>query len=110
MATFDLSHERHWCCPNCNYTRVTFKSGPQAVIHTCRGLNGLIAPLVEDGVRAKVTAREREDYIGENIVQTDGVGRPIMSIVTEREDGQDCRVLAPIAAVQGGINHGISHR
>jgi hypothetical protein len=101
VATFDLSVERHWGCPNCDYTRVTYKSGPQAVIHRCRGLRGLIAPLVEDGVRAKVYARERDDYVGENVVQVDGEGRPIMSIVTERADGQDCRVLAPLAAVSG---------
>jgi hypothetical protein len=100
---FDLSVERHWGCPNCDYTRVTFKSGAQAVIHRCRGLAGLIAPLVEDGVRAKVTAREREDYVGSDLVQVNGDNRPIMSIVTEREDGQDCRILAPVATATGGI-------
>jgi len=97
---FDLSMERHWGCPNCDYTRVTFKPGKQAVIHTCRGL-GLIAPLVEDGVKAKVIAVEREDYVGRDVVQTDGEGRPIMAIVTVREDGTDCRVLAPIATASG---------
>lgn len=98
---FDLSVERRWGCPNCAYTRVTFKSGSQAVIHTCRGLNGLIAPLVEDGVNARVTAVEREDYIAGATVQVDGENRPIMAIVTEREDGRDCRVLAPIATASG---------
>lgn len=101
MATFDLSRERHWGCPNCDYTRVTFKAGRQAVVHTCRGLSGLIAPLVEDGVKCHVEARVREDYVGENLVQSDDRGRPIMSIVTVREDGQDCRVLAPLATARG---------
>lgn len=98
---FDLSTERHWGCPNCDYTRVTFKAGRQAVIHTCRGLGGLIAPLIEDGVRCQVVAYEREDYIGRENVQLNSEGRPIMSIVTIREDGQDCRVLAPIATASG---------
>lgn len=101
MATFDLSQERHWGCPNCDYTRVTFKAGRQAVVHRCKGLSGLIAPLVEDGIKCKIEAREREDYIGENLVQVNGEGRPIMSIVTTREDGQDCRVLAPLASARG---------
>lgn len=104
LATFDLSVERRWGCPNCDYTRVTHKSGRQAVVHRCRGLSGLIAPLVEDGVRAKVTAVERQDYIGENTVQVSDAGRPIMAIVTEREDGQDCRVLAPLAEIRGGAS------
>jgi len=47
-----------------------------------------------------VEAREREDYVNGEVVQTvdvDGKARPIMSIVTTRDDGQDCTVLAPQA-------------
>lgn len=104
MGIFDLSQERHWSCPNCNYTRVTYKSGRQAVVHTCRGLRGLIAPLVEDGIKVKVTARERDDYLDGAVAQVDGEGRPVMAIVTTRDDGEDCRVLAPLATLRGGAS------
>jgi hypothetical protein len=87
---------RAWSCPNCDMTDVT----PAHVgnrFHTCPGLKGLTAPLVPAGTKAKVEARDREDYVGRDMVQTDGDGRPVMSIVTEREDGQDVAVLAPCA-------------
>lgn len=66
-------------------------------MHACRGLLGLTAPMVPDGVRCKVEAREREDYVGNEIPQYDGEGKAIMSVVTTRDDGQDCAVLAPTA-------------
>ena len=56
--------------------------------------------MVERGTRAKVEAVEREDYVGREQVQLGVVaGRvtPIMSIVTTRDDGQDCAVYAPVA-------------
>lgn len=53
--------------------------------------------MVPDGVRCKVAAREREDYIGRELVQTDGDGRPVMSVVTTRDEGEDCVVYAPCA-------------
>ncbi len=56
--------------------------------------------MVSAGTRAKVTANEREDYIGTEQVQTDAEGRPVMSIVTEREDGQDVVVFAPTASAR----------
>jgi hypothetical protein len=96
VGVFDLDQERHWVCPNCEHTRVTRGIGRQVVIHTCRGLRGLIAPLVQNGVKCKIVARVREDYVGREHVQVDGEGRPIMSVVTIRDDGQDCRVLAPV--------------
>jgi hypothetical protein len=98
-----LDVERGWECPNCDYTRVTRGTGPQAVIHTCSGLRGLIAPLVPAGTRCSVQARVREDYVGRDRAQLDDTGRPIMSIVTIRDDGQDCRVLAPLISAQGGL-------
>lgn len=56
--------------------------------------------MLPEGVEAKVTAHEREDYIGNEKVQLDGNGRPIMSITTEREDGQDVVVFAPTASAK----------
>jgi hypothetical protein len=57
--------------------------------------------MVPAGTACKVEAREREDYIGAEMVQTDGEGRPVMSVVTTRETGTDCAVLAPCAVMRG---------
>ena len=92
-----LTREQHWVCPNCTLAEVTREARPHTKFHHCRGLRGLAAPMVPAGVRCKVTAHVREDYVGKEIVQTDGDGKPVMSIVTTRDDGQDCAVLAPLA-------------
>lgn len=92
-----LLPEQRWECPNCNHTDVTREARPHTRFHACRGLRGLTAPMVSAGTRCKVEAREREDYVGKELVQTDGEGRPVMSVVTTRDDGQDCAVLAPCA-------------
>lgn len=90
-----------WGCPNCDQTEVTRQAEPHTRFHACRGLKGLTAPMVVAGTRAKVEAVEREDYIGGDDVQVDGDGRPIMAVVTTRDDGQDCTVLAPTARWEG---------
>lgn len=72
---------------------------PGVVFHACRGLRGLNAPMVVAGTRCKIEAREREDYIGSACPQVDAEGRPVMSIVTTRDEGQDAAVLAPSARV-----------
>jgi len=56
-----------------------------------------MAPLVPEGTACKVEAVERGDYVGKELVQTDGRGRPVMAVVTTRDDGQDCTVFAPTA-------------
>jgi hypothetical protein len=91
-----LSVERRWVCPNCTFTDVTHEPEVHSRFHNCRGLKGLSAPMIPEGTTAKVEAREREDYVGDQQVQTDGEGRPVMSIVTTRADGQDTAVLAPV--------------
>jgi hypothetical protein len=53
--------------------------------------------MVPDGLRCKVEAVQREDYVGREIVQTDGEGRVVMAVVTTRDDGNDVAVLAPCA-------------
>jgi hypothetical protein len=60
--------------------------------------------MVPEGTKCKVEAKEREDYIGNDMVQLDGEGRPVMSLVTTREDGQDCTVYAPTATMRGGAS------
>jgi hypothetical protein len=89
--------ERRWECPNCDATRVTREQRPHTPFHPCRGLRGLTAPFVAAGTRCKVESVERGDWVGREQVQVDGEGRPVMAVVTTRDDGQDCAVLAPVA-------------
>jgi hypothetical protein len=94
-----LGTERRWACPNCNLTDVTNDPRVHTRFHSCRGLKGLTAPMVPAGTKCKVEAVERGDYVGKEDVQYDGDGKPIMSVVTTRDEGQDCAVLAPTAQV-----------
>lgn len=87
--------ERSWECPNCESAART--GDGKTPMHPCRGLAGLMTPLVPKGTDCKVEAVDRGDYVGQELVQTDGNGRPVMSVVTTRNDGQDCTVYAPTA-------------
>lgn len=93
----------YWECPNCDVKSVTSESRPHTQFHGCAGLNGITAPLVTEGTKCKVEAKEREDYIGDQTVQRDDNNRPIMSVVTTREEGQDCAVMAPCAGIRGEV-------
>lgn len=97
-----LTPQQRWECPNCTTTDVTREARPHTRFHPCTGLRGLTAPMVPAGTRCKVEAREREDYVGRDLVTCDGEGRPVMSVVTTRDDGQDCAVFAPCATVGAG--------
>lgn len=90
-----LNDEQRWCCPNCTTTAVT--RGQPNRFHDCTGLKGLSAPMVLDGIDCKVEANDREDYVGQDLVQTDGEGRPVMNVTITRDEGQDCVVYAPTA-------------
>ena len=57
-------------------------------------------PLMPVGVKAKIEAHDRDDYVGTDLVQVDGNGRPIMSITVTRDDGMDCMVFAPTARLR----------
>lgn len=92
--------EHRWTCPNCVQTDVSYEVQPHTRFHACAGLRGLTAPFVEEGTRCKVEAMEREDYVGDEIVQTNADGRPKMSVITTRDDGFDCAVLAPTATAR----------
>lgn len=95
-----LRPEHRWECPNCDLQEVTYDQQPHTRFHRCPGLlGGMTAPMVPAGTKAKVTAHEREDYIGDELVQLHN-GRPVMSVITEREDGQDCAVFAPTARMR----------
>lgn len=98
--TATLSSVTQWECPNCHQTDVTRETRPHVRFHVCPALRGLTAPMVKVGTRAKVEVREREDYVNGEKVQRDANGRPIMSIVTTRNDGQDVVVFAPTATAK----------
>lgn len=89
--------ERHWVCPTCPATHVTRQAGPHTPFHPCAGMRGLSVPYVAEGVRAGRVAVERGDYIGADAVQLDDDGRPVMAVLTVRDEGQDCTVYAPCA-------------
>lgn len=93
-----LDAEQHWVCPNCPATARTV--GADNRFHPCAGLAGLLAPMVLEGVRCRVRAVVREDYVGGEDVRYDGEGRPVAAVVTTREDGEDCVVYAPTAHVR----------
>jgi hypothetical protein len=95
---------RLYSCPNCPKTLAT--TNPKQPYHPCRGLRGLLAPFVPAGIRAKVETVERGDWVGRELVQVDGNGRPVMAIQTTRDDGIDCTVLAPCAFATRDEAHG----
>jgi hypothetical protein len=100
-----LKPERRLECPNCELKLVVKGSdGLQPVQHPCKGLKGLMAPMVPAGTRCKVEAVEREDYVGDEVVTYDGENRPIMRVETTRDDGNDVAVFAPLARSDGGVN------
>lgn len=90
-----IDAEQHWVCPNCPATAVT--TGQPNRFHHCPGLRGLLAPLVLEGVRCKVVAEERQDYVGREDVRYDADGRAVMAVRTVRDDGEDLAVFAPTA-------------
>lgn len=102
MVTYLERPEIRWVCPNCPAEGLTRRSEPHSYFHSCPGLAGLTAPMIPAGTKAKVQAHVREDYIGGEDVQYDADGRPVMSVVTTRDDGSDVAVFAPTAHMGGG--------
>lgn len=94
-ALLDVAHQ--WRCPECSREHVTRETLPHTPMHQCPRLRGAWAPFVPAGTKAKLTVNTWEDYVGGELVQTDGEGRPIMSITTTRDEGQDCHIFAPTA-------------
>lgn len=88
--------EQHWVCPNCVQTATT--RGKPNRFHRCRGLAGLLAPMVPDGADCAVEAVLREDYERRELVTRDGDGRPVSAVVVRRGDGSnDVVASAPTA-------------
>lgn len=88
-----------WECPGgrCTTKARTTAPGASAPPHQCRGMAGLVVPMVREGTRAEARPVERGDYIGNEVVQTDADGRPVMAVQTIRDDGEDATVYAPVA-------------
>lgn len=105
MAVPILASITDWYCPNCGKTDQTANAGPHIRYHVCPRLRMLSAPMVRKGTGAKVTIAEREDYVGNELVQLDPErGRPVMSITTTRDDGSnDVVVFAPTATSKGAV-------
>jgi hypothetical protein len=88
-----------WVCDKCPTAARKPRQLNHQEYHNCPALGNLSVPMIEQGQRVKVTVNEREDYTNGDAVQTDGAGRPVMSITVEREDGIDCSVYAPAATI-----------
>lgn len=99
MATAALSTIRDWVCPACGLTDQTNQAGPHTRYHTCPKLRFLSTPMIPAGTSAKIVLRERDDYVGTELVQLDPErGRPVMALETRRPDGSnDSIVYAPAA-------------
>ncbi len=90
----------NWECPKCPVkVRKPLVPG-HLEYHNCTGMKLLSIPFIREGERVKVTANEREDYVKDEMVQTDAEGRPVMNVIIEREDGTDCSVYAPTAILK----------
>lgn len=98
--------EQRWECPNCTFTDVThhrLAPGEAAQrFHRCRGMALMNVPMVPAGMakKVKVWSEERGDYVGQDHVQLDANGRPIMAVHVTRDDGEDTAVYAPTAAAR----------
>ena len=97
-----ISAIESWYCPNCGKREtIAAVAGPHTRFHTCPKLHMLTAPMVPAGTQAKVEARLRDDYVGSEMVQTAPEdGKPYMSVVTTRDNGNDCLVFAPTATAR----------
>lgn len=97
-----------WHCPACRREDVTHEAPPAGKrlvrMHPCPKLRGLTTPMLPAGTKAKIEIREREDYVGTEMVQVDPErGRPVQSLITTRDTGQDTVVFAPTATLRGDI-------
>lgn len=92
-----------WECPSCDRRSITREVTPQARPHACTGRMGLQIPMVPAGSNTRHVVREREDYIGRELVQlAPETGRPVMAVETHFPSGRvDAVVYAPTAVATG---------
>ena len=89
-----------WYCPSCHREDRTKIAAPHSHYHQCSKLRGAWVPFVEEGIKAGIKVNRRGDYVGTDLVTTDGEGNPVMSVTTERNDGEDCAIFAPCATAK----------
>jgi hypothetical protein len=58
-------------------------------------MRGAWVPFVVAGTKAALRINRREDYQGSDNLTCDGEGVPVMSVTTQRDEGEDCTVFAP---------------
>lgn len=105
VAPVILEAVYHWWCPACKLEQAV--KGPKLQpgqfstrMHSCPKMGMLSVPMLPQGTKAKLEAKEREDYVGKDKIRKDANGRAIMSVVTTRDDGQDTTVYAPTAVAR----------
>lgn len=92
-----------WYCPACGLTDQTKVAGPHVRYHTCPKTRFLSIAMLRAGVAGKIVVHEREDYVGDELVQYDPEqGRPLVSAETIRDNGNDLIVYAPTARADLG--------
>jgi hypothetical protein len=102
MPVLLLQPIQNWYCPSCHLTDQTLGKVHPNRMHPCPKMHGLTTPMLLEGVKGKHVQNDPEGYVGDELVQHDDRGRPVMNIVTVRDEGQDCTVYAPTARnVQG---------
>ena len=95
-----------WYCPECNETCqsvntvIDGKTWRQMPLHYCPGLFGLLAPMVKQGVHARLRVNFREDYVKSDLVVSDSRGKVAMGITTQRNDGEDLLVHSPCTVLK----------
>jgi hypothetical protein len=92
-----IDYTKNWECSHCPQQHITNRPDVHTPIHQCGGMRGAWVPFVPAGSKASLRINRREDYVGSDLVRTDGDGIPVMSVTTLREDGEDCMVFAPCA-------------
>jgi Zn-finger nucleic acid-binding protein len=100
---------RRFQCPSCLVTATKRDPRVTTELHPCPKLKGVMVPLVElqpgqhELKRHEMNVRviERPDYVGaEKGLRFDEDGRPYMAVHTERSDGHDTAVFAPVATAR----------
>lgn len=95
-----LKVERRWHCPSCSSQHVTNRGDVHTPMHNCRSLGGLSVPFIDAAQKGTNRIRERDDYIGTSIGTQLEDGRMVMSVITDRDEGQDVTVYAPCAVAR----------
>lgn len=91
-----------YTCPKCD----GWLDGIGNRMHNCPGLGDMAIYFIPEDQDVKIIVNEREDYINGETVQLDSNNRPIMSIKTVRDDGEDIVIYAPTATLDGTA-HGL---